>query len=141
MSRSLVFALLFPVWPSAHSSGGLAPSASCLAADAYSANLIAFVTSFLASSAPSDTALRTTLSLNNVNVTQVTLVTTTADCAKAAAALDGLAGKSNPSRAVYLIKAGSKRYFVQDPTATAGEHRVLYVLDNKFRVLHAMLGG
>lgn len=112
---------------------------SCLAADETSAAILGYVRDLLTSTAPGDVTSRQTYGLNNISPSQVVLVTNTTDCAKAAAAIDKAGGIATSGRSVYLIKAGNKRYFAQDPTLVAGEYRPLYLMDSKFVVLTSFL--
>ena len=137
--------LVLPVLPvllaGAGSRPGAAPPAraTCRVADATSAALVAYVQQLLSSPAPGTVTLRQRLGLTNVHASDVALVTTAADCARAGTSLDQSAGVPASGRRVYLIKAGSTRYFAQDPNATAGEYLPLFVMDGEFVILVALL--
>lgn len=116
-----------------------APPTGCRVADSTSVRVIDYVQKLLESTEPADDALRRALELTNVSAAQVSLVTTGKDCTKAGGALDEAAGVSGSGRSVYLIRAGTERFFVYDPDSDAGEYRPLYVLDAKFVILRALL--
>jgi hypothetical protein len=122
----------------AHLTSGVL-STRCLAADAHSANLIAYVTGLINATDPDETSLRDAVGLGGVSPSSLVLVSSAMTCAKAATAVDKLANVTNSGRLVYVVQAGSHRFIVQDPNATAGDHWTVLVFDQHFTFIRSLL--
>ena len=116
-------------------------SSPCLPSDSGSAHLLQYVTGIISSSDARGETLRTALGVNNVNVAQVSLITSGTDCTKARQAVDALANTPNSNRRMYVVKVGSKRLFVRDENAKAGEYAPVLVFDNKWVFIQSLLAG
>lgn len=114
-------------------------STQCLTADAHSANLIALVTGLINTTYPDEASLRDSVGLGGVSPSSLVLVTNAMTCAKAATAVDKLANVRNSGRLVYVVQAGSSRFIVQDPTATAGDHWTVLIFDSHFSFVKSLL--
>ena len=113
----------------------------CLPNDSGATTLVQYVTRLITSPDSAVVALRGSLGLNNVNVSQVSVITTGTTCTQARRAIDSVANTPNSSRRLYVVKAGSKRFFVRDPNATAGEWTPAFVFDNKWLFIKSLLSG
>lgn len=113
----------------------------CLPNDAGATTLVQYVTRLIASTDSVVVALRASLGLNNISVSEVSVITSGATCTQARHAIDSLANTPNSSRRIYVVKAGSTRFFVRDPNATAGEWTPAFVFDNKWSFIRALLSG
>lgn len=113
----------------------------CLPSDSGATTLVQYVTYLITSTDTAVVALRGSLGLNNVSVSQVSVITSGTTCTQARQAIDSLANTPNSSRRMYVVKAGSNRFFVRDPNATAGEWTPALVFDNTWVFIKALLGG
>ena len=113
----------------------------CLPADSLSAPLVDMVKDYITSTDPENLALREMLGINDVSVSQVLLLTSGTDCTRAKQAFDAAAGTPNSTRRMYVVKAWSKRFFVRDPNAKAGEWTTTWVFDDKWVVVEVLAGG
>jgi hypothetical protein len=113
----------------------------CLPSDSGATNLVQFVTYLISSSDSGVGTLRASLGLNNVNVSQVSVITSGTICTQARQALDSLSSTPNSDRRMFVVKAGSERFFLRDPDATAGEWIPVFVFDNKWKFIQSLLGG
>jgi hypothetical protein len=136
------FRLLFaPVLLALSVRSAVGQTSPCLPSDSGATQLVHYVTYLITSNDPDVVTLRGSLGLNNVSVNQVSVVTTGPDCTKARQAVDSLASTPNSTRRMYVVKVGSKRFFVRDPNATAGEYTPAIVFDNKWAFIKSLLGG
>jgi hypothetical protein len=135
---SVNVAFLLLVASSKAATGQVSP---CLPNDSGATTLVRYVTRIVSSTDSAVAALRASLGLNNVNASQVTVITSGTTCTQARQAVDSLANTPNSSRRMYVVKAGSKRFFVRDPYATAGEWTPALLFDNKWAFIKSLLGG
>jgi hypothetical protein len=108
-----------------------AAPASCLPADAYSANLVSFFAQLVTSADTADATLRNKLKLSAVPASQVSLVTDQRTCQNAIQGMDRALQPQTPTASAYVVKVGES-YAVQDPADRAGEWTPAVVLDSKF---------
>jgi hypothetical protein len=139
MRHLRVIAALFQLLVSTKAAAG--QTSPCLPNDSGATTLVQYVNRLITSTDSAVVALRGTLGLNNLNVSQVSVITSGTSCSQARQAVDNLANTPNSSRRMYVVKAGSKRFFVRDPNATAGEWTPALVFDNKWLFIKSLLGG
>lgn len=117
-----------------------AQQTQCQPADSNSANLIQYVTYVVTSIDPGMSSMRSSLGLTGVNPSSITLASDSKTCKAAAEALDALAGTPQSGRKVFVVKAGTFRYVVEDaaivPPASRGS---AFVFDRKFVFIRALL--
>ena len=114
---------------------------SCRPADRHSANYVAYVEEFVASTDSATVALRQSLGLGSVTDGQISLLTSGTACRKLMDALNELAGTPGAARTGYVVRVGMNHYFVRDLKATAGEYNPTFVFDSKYKLLKALLGA
>ena len=119
----------------------LPQSSQCLPADDGGVVLLQFAKHLITSTDSLSRMLSRELGLADVSVSQLAQVTSGEECARAAAAVDRLASTPNSGRRVYLVTAGSRRFLVKDPRATAGEWSVSWLFDRDWKFIRALLGG
>jgi hypothetical protein len=105
-----------------------------------SSNFLTFVTQVITFGDVGSGNVRSKDGLTGLTPADLTLVTDARTCAKAAALLDQLANRPTSARQVYVVKAGTKRYFVNDPNDRTGEWGMTFVTDAKFAYIDMLLG-
>lgn len=86
---------------------------------------------------------RTTFNLPQVPARSVTAVSTTSVCQRAALAYGRNLSPpdTTTSRQMYVVKIGTTRYVVADPTVKAGEFMIQMVFDTAFKTKLATAAG
>jgi hypothetical protein len=142
-SRTLAIVWIAFVGAASARIGAAAPrrqvTSQCLPADGRAAGLIAIFKNIIKSTDARDIALRDDVGLTGVDTSGIAVVTDTAICARAAAAIDQLANGKNSGRLVYVLRAGSSHFIVEDPHATAGEYVSVAVFDSQFKLVRMLL--
>ena len=84
-----------------------------------------------------DTATRNAYKLPSVSASKVSVVTTASVCRQAGAAYNATVANGRPpvSRTLVVIKVGTTRYVVFDPSEHAGEYHMQVVFDSHWSPL------
>lgn len=102
----------------------------CRTPDSQSDDMVSLYQYVATSSDADNTAWRTTAGLSGVSLNQVVLSADTTLCRRAINSYN--AALSTQSSEVFLVKYGTTRYIIQDPTHTAGEYQLHLITDSAF---------
>lgn len=109
-------------------------SSPCLPASDYRTNMLLHYQFVDTTTNPRTSSRRTLLNLPAVPVAQVIAVDDSLLCRRAVTAYNFITAVDSlpPTTAVNLIKYGSTRYIIGDPSHTAGEYRLEAIVDSSF---------
>ena len=117
---------------------------TCRAADSYSTSVINKIKNLVTSTHPNVVATGIALQLPVVATSKITLVTDSKVCTKALAAYNAVLGSRGTgpttSTQVAVVKVGTNRFVVADPSQTGGEWIYQMVMDNRY-ALSKVSGG